>query len=79
MDVADSGGHDEFEDDPVDYENHGNDELYDNTEDFPMDENGGFVGIPVVDPNCKKGDPSCIKGEADNGDEEEELELKDEL
>ena len=81
MDVADSGGHDEFEDDPVDYENHGNDELYDNMDDLqvPMDENGGFVGIPVVDPNCKKGDPGCIKGEADNGDEEEELELKDEL
>ena len=65
MDVADSGGHDEFEDahpvdDPVD-------ELHDNMGDFPVDENGEFVGIPAVDPNCKKGDPGCIKREADNG------------
>ena len=67
MNVADSGGHDEFEDDPVDNEDHGNDYLYDNMEDFPMDENGEFVGFPVVDPNCKKGDHGCIKGEADNG------------
>ena len=44
-----------------------------------MDAKGEFVGIPVVDPNCKKGNPRCIKGEADNGDEEEELELKDEF
>jgi len=65
MDVADSGGHDEFEDDPpVDDPV---DELHDNMEDFPKDENGDFVGIPAVDPNCKKGDPGCIKGEADNG------------
>jgi hypothetical protein len=49
-------------------------------EELPMDENGGVVGIPAVDPDCKEGDPGCIKGEADNGDdEEEELELKDEL
>jgi hypothetical protein len=49
-------------------------------EELPMDENGGVVGIPAVDLVCKEGDPGCIKGEADNGDdEEEELELKDEL
>ena len=34
---------------------------------WKIDENGDFVGIPAVDPNCKKGDPGCIKGEADNG------------
>ena len=34
---------------PVDYQDHGDGASYDDMEEFPMDENGGFVGIPAVD------------------------------
>eukprot|EP01046_Picozoa_sp_COSAG06_P025367 COSAG06_NODE_2127_length_7536_cov_10.835821_8_plen_114_part_00 len=68
---------------PVDYQDHGDGASYDDIIIWKSSRwmrMGGVVGIPAVDPDCKEGDPGCIKGEADNGDdEEEELELKDEL
>ena len=43
---------------------------WDNPEDLEDDgDHDGFVGIPVVHPDCVDSDPSCVKGELETGTE----------